>query len=186
MRRILIAVVVAALGAALVAGCGRLRDARDAGPTLEEAEFVAALPPEAAALAALGFHPEDVATADPVAADEPNPADGERWRNWRARHAVRVAIRHNLLHGELVVQTPDGPRTILVQRGEVTVISDTGLTVTSADGFSQSWTYASDLRVIEARSTITPRELAVGATVGVAGVEEDGQTIARLVVIPKS
>lgn len=186
MRRILIAVVVAALAAGLVAGCGRLRDARDADTTVEEAEFVAALSPEAAALASLGFSTEDVATGDPVAADEPDQADGERWRNWRARHAVRVAIRHNLLHGEVVVQTPDGPRTILVQRGEVTAISDTGLTVESADGFSQSWTYASDLRVIESRNTITPRELTVGATVGVAGVKDNDQAIARLVVIPKS
>ncbi|MBX6358281.1 MAG: hypothetical protein IRZ05_20825 [Micromonosporaceae bacterium] len=186
MRRILIAVVVAALGAGLVAGCGRFRDARDPESAAEDSEVVAALSPESAALVAVGFSTEDVATDDPVAADEPKPADGERWRNWRARHAVRVALRHNLMHGELVVQTPDGPRTVLVQRGEVTEISDTGLTVKSADGFSQSWTYASDLRVIESRSTITPRELQVGATVGVAGVEVNGQPTARLVVIPKS
>jgi hypothetical protein len=185
MRRIVITVVVAALGAALLTGCGRLRD-RASEVGAEESEVVAALTPESAALAAIGFSPEDVAAGDPVAAEEPDPADEQRWRGWRARHAVRVALRHNLLHGEIVVQTPNGPRTVLVQRGEVTEISDTGLTVKSADGFSQSWTFATDLRVIEARGTITPRELQVGATVGVAGVEIDGQPTARLVVIPRS
>jgi hypothetical protein len=182
MRRIVITVLVAALGAGLVAGCGRLRDRAAESDEV----VVAALTPEAAALAALGFSREDVATGDPVAADEPDPASGERWQAWRARHAVRVALRHNLLHGEVVVQTPTGPRTVLVQRGEVTALSDTGLTVVSTDGFTQSWTYATDLRVIEARSTITPSELAVGATVGVAGVEIDGQPTARLIVIPRS
>lgn len=148
--------------------------------------LVAALSPEAAALASLGFSPADVAPGDPVATDEPDPADGERWRAWRARHAVRVILRHNLLHGEVVVQTPSGPRTVLVQRGEVSAVSDTGLTVVSGDGFRQTWTYATDLRVIEARSTITPRELAAGVTVGVAGVEVDGQPTVRLIVIPRS
>jgi hypothetical protein len=185
MRRIVITVVVAAVGAALLTGCGRLRD-RAEGVAAEGTEMVAALSPEAAALASLGFSPEDVATSDPVAAEEPDPADGERWRAWRARHAVRVMLRHNLLHGEVVVQTPTGPRTVLVQRGEVTAVSDTGLTVVSSDGFSQTWTYATELRVIEARRTIRPRELEVGATVGVAGVEVDGQPTARLIVIPRS
>src|SRR5690606_11023 len=102
MRRILITMVVAALAAGLVAGCGRFRDTREAaGSAAEEAEFVAALTPEAAALASLGFSREDVTTSDPVASDEPDPANGERWRSWRARHAVRVAIRHNVLHGEV-------------------------------------------------------------------------------------
>jgi hypothetical protein len=182
-RKILITMLVAALGAGSLAGCGLARNGAD-----EEVspDLVAALTPEGAALAAVGFAPEDVATGDPVAADEPDQADGERWRSWRARHAVRVALRHNMLHGEVVVQTPEGAKTVLVQRGEVTALSDTGLTVISTDGFSQTWVYAAELRVIESRSTIEPTELAVGAKVGVAGVSVDGQPTARLVVIPQS
>jgi hypothetical protein len=181
LGRTLITVLVAGLAAGSLAGCGPARDG-----AAEEPEVVAALAPEGAALAAIGYDPDDLATGDPVAATEPDQADGQRWRNWRARHAVRVLLHQNLLHGEVVVQTPDGPKTVLVQRGEVTALSDNGLTVTSSDGFSQSWVYAAELRVIEARSTIEPSELAVGAKVGVAGVEVDGQPTARLVVIPRS
>ena len=85
-RKILITVLVAALGAGSLSGCGLARNGAD-----EEAspDLVAALTPEAAALASLGFAPEEVATGDPVAADEPDQADGERWRNWRARQFRR-------------------------------------------------------------------------------------------------
>lgn len=183
VTRVLGTILVAALGVGSLAACGL---AQGGGRDEPESELVAALSPEGAALAALGFAPDELATGDPVTADEPDRADGPRWRSWRERHAVRVLLRHNLLHGEVVVQTPDGPKTVLVQKGEVTAISDTGLTVTSADGFGQTWVYAEELRVIESRRSIAAEDLAVGARVGVAGPLADGEPTARLVVIAQS
>ena len=180
LTRVLGTILVAALGVASQAACGL---ARGGDNDETESELVAALSPEGAALAALGFAPDELATGDPVAADEPDPADGPRWRAWRERHAVRVFLRHNLLHGEVVVQTPDGPKTVLVQKGEVTAVSDTALTVTSTDGFSQSWVYGEELRVIESRRSIAAEDLAVGTRVGVAGPLADGEATARLVII---
>lgn len=181
MRRALPALFVGLLAATLV-GCGLRSD----GSTGSGAELTAALTPEAAALTAFGFAPEEVATDDPVATAEPEPESGQRWQAWRRRHAVRVLRNGHLLHGEVVVQTASGARTVLVQRGEVTATSATTVTVTSSDGFVQSWTYGDPLRVLEARTTIEPRELAVGTTLGVAGARAGGEPTARLVVIAGS
>jgi hypothetical protein len=182
MGRTVITVLVTALAAASLTGCG-LRAGDQSGQT--EQELTAALTPEGMALAALGFAEQDVAADDPVASADPEPDAGHpRWRAWRERRAARVLLRSHMLHGEIVVRTVDGTRTVLVQRGEVTAISSTGLTVASTDGFTQTWTFGDPMRVIEARATITPRELEVGAPVGVAGARLDGEPTARLVVIP--
>jgi hypothetical protein len=92
-------------------------------------------------------------------------------------------LSRDLLHGEVVVETADGARTVLVQRGEVTGRSAGTVTVTSRDGFTQTWTYGDRLRVLESRTTVEPRELAVGAEVGVAGHERGGTPVANLLVI---
>lgn len=188
MARTLTSLLVAALAAATLAGCGLagIDRAGQDGSEQTEVELAAALTPEGTALAALGFNPEQLATDDPVASADPEPdGAGPLWRAWRERRAARVMVRQHMLHGELVVQTADGTRTVLVQRGEVTEISDTGLTVTSADGFTQRWSFDERLRVIEARTTIAPQQLSVGAPVGVAGVRVDGDPTARLVIIPQ-
>jgi hypothetical protein len=168
MRKNISTLLIAALTAAALAGCG-LR----AGS--EDVELDTALGPEGTALAALGYDPEDLAPGDPVATDDPR-----RWERWHRRHP----LRENLLHGEVVVQTDGGTRTVLAQRGEVTDISDTAVTVTSTDGFVQTWTYGEALRVVESRTTIEPQQLSTGAEVGVAGHDQDGTPIANLIVIP--
>jgi hypothetical protein len=59
MRRVLITMVMAALGVGLLAGCGPRRGATDD-------EIITALTPEAAALVSLGFDTEQLATGDVV------------------------------------------------------------------------------------------------------------------------
>jgi PAS domain-containing protein len=180
MRRALSALTAATLASALagaaLAGC--------AAPTADPAmEFAAALSPEGTALAALGYAAEEVATGDPVATANPEPSPGPRWHRWRQRHTARVLLRRNVLHGEAVVQTAEGTRTVLLQRGEVTEVTDTAVTVTSADGFAQTWSFGEPLRVLESRTSITPDELEPGARIGVAGARTDGTPTARLIVI---
>jgi hypothetical protein len=44
-----------------------------------------------------------------------------------------------LLHAEVVVQTKDGAKTFLVQRGTVTSVGSGSVGVKSADGFTKTW-----------------------------------------------
>jgi hypothetical protein len=185
MRRIGIALLAAVLAAGALAGCG-LR--RDDNPGDQAVDVAAGLSPEAAALTALGYESDEsdeLATSGvaPTATAEPaSPEAGQRWRH-RPGLANRVWLRRNLLHGEVVVQTDDGTRTVLVQRGEVTALSETELAVASSDGFTQTWALGDELRVIEARDTVDPQQLRPGDPVGVAGALVGDGPVARIVVI---
>lgn len=177
-----IRVVALALAAvttvAVVAGCG------SGAPD----EVTTALAPDGTALAALGYDPYDLAVADPLAVTEEYD-HGRRW-GWHRRgpghghgHRHGAILREDMLHGELVVDTGDGPVTMLVQRGEVTEITNTGVAVTSTDGFAQTWTFADDLRVVESRTEVERSELSAGTTIGIAGRQADGSPEASLIVI---
>ncbi|MCW6011169.1 hypothetical protein K1W54_42495 [Micromonospora sp. CPCC 205371] len=124
---------------------------------------------EQAALSAIGFE-----AADPSPSATPS----------RERPRMRGFLRKNTLHGEIVVDTKDGPKTVVVQRGEVTAIDDDSLTVKSSDGYTIEWAFGDDMRVRERRDTIQPGEVKVGTEVGVAGAKDGDRTVARLVVIP--
>jgi len=156
---------------------------------------VAGMGAEGEALAALGFDPDDITPAEladlKLNAPAPSPSatagpkakgHGDRGKRLKAR----VLLRKNTLHGEAVVQTKDnGTQTVLVQRGQVTAVDGDSITVKSTDGFSLTWSFADDLRVVERRNTIQPKQLAVGAQVGVAGTKSGDGGSARLVVIPR-
>ncbi|XVV16234.1 hypothetical protein ACQP2X_18325 [Actinoplanes sp. CA-131856] len=117
-----------------------------------------------------------------VSLDSPEPsasageAKAEASKEGRAKHK-RPYLRKNTLHGEIVVQGKDGPRTIVVQRGTVTATGDDSVSVKSTDGFTQTWTTGEKVTV--------RGELKTGAEVGVAGRKEGGKTIARLVIVKK-
>ena len=52
------------------------------------------------------------------------------------------------LHGEVIVPNSDGTfTTVLVQRGEVTAVSATSITVKSADGFTQEYAVTADSKI---------------------------------------
>ncbi|GIG01557.1 hypothetical protein [Catellatospora citrea] len=145
---------------------------------------------EAEALAAMGVAPVDLVAAesDLDATASPAPAAKDkidnRLQNWRKRHALRVALRRDVQHGEAVVETKKGPVTVLVQRGVVTAVDGDSITVKSADGYTQTWHYGEKLRVVEKRATIQATELKAGAQVALAGPKEGDVPTARLIVIP--
>jgi hypothetical protein len=151
-------------------------------------EVAADLSLEGQALAALGFPAADLEPVSYPAAATPEPsasASGERARpGWRKRHLNRVLLRRNTLHGEVVVQTKDGTKTVLVQRGEVTAINDDTMTVKSTDGFTLTWTFGDPIRVVERRNTVQPKDIAVGTKVGVAGTKDGNTSTAKLIVVP--
>ena len=164
---------LAAVGAATVIGLAGLT-ACGAGAERTQSEPSQPLTDLSAEEAALGM-------AEPAAyqsheADKPG-------RHWGKRKGHRGFLGQRVLHGELVVDTKQGPRTIVVQRGTVTKVEDNAVTVKSSDGFTLTWTYGEKLRVIERRATVDGDDLDVGETVGIAGRDSKGDPIARLIVI---
>jgi hypothetical protein len=81
------------------------------------------------------------------------------------------------LHGEFVV--PDGNggfRTMVIQRGEVTAVSKTSITVVSEDKFSTTYAVTADTLVNAARDGITT--IKKGAKVNVAATKVGGKATA--------
>jgi hypothetical protein len=172
MRKVALSIVVFA--AALLTACG---------PSAAPALVATA---EAEALAAIGVEPEDLAAAQPDATPsaQPKQKDKDKDRSrWEGRRPQKVLLGRNVLHGEAVVQTKEGNVTVVVQRGEVTAISSTSVTVKSSDGFTMTWSFHSELRVIERRSTIQPTEIKAGAQIALAGPKSGDKPQARLVVV---
>jgi hypothetical protein len=168
---VVVGLVVAVLG---LAACGSKEDAATASVGS----------PEAQVLAAMGFDLADLAVADQslIQAD-PTPSAGPGRKKPRPPGKVRIA--KNVLHGEVVVETKDGIKTVAVQRGTVTAINDKTVTVKSSDGFTQTWTFGTPIRVVEHRTTVQPSAIAVGTQIGLAGVKEGSTVTARLIVIPR-
>lgn len=191
MRRfgvVTVSLALAAVGAVGLTGCGVGR-----APAQDPVDAAVATSADAQALTALGFNPADlrpVRAMDPPADPSAEPADNEGLDarpgdRPRKRHQARGFLRKNTLHGEIVVQTEDGTRTIAVQRGTVTEIDDDSMTVKSTDGFTLTWTFGDELRVIERRRTVQPDDVEVGTEVGVAGAKDGDTATARLIIIPR-
>ncbi|SIN26550.1 hypothetical protein [Micromonospora cremea] len=181
-----------------VSGCGAAEVASQ--PAREAAvEVAAAMGVEGQALAAMGFDANDL-DVQTVAAPAPggsatpgaSPSAEEKTRQkrgeeWRKRRQARVLLHRNTLHGEAVVQTKGGgTQTVAVQRGEVTAIDGDSMSVKSTDGFTMTWTFGDDLRVVERRATVQPSDVKVGTTLGVAGAKDGDKGVARLILIPRT
>jgi hypothetical protein len=169
-----IALATAALGAAALlalTGCGPVDASSD-------------LTPEASALTALGFSTDDVMAGkmtDPAPAASPS-SDAKRNRPRPLK--LRRILGAHVEHGEVVVQTKQGDKTVDVQRGVVTAIDDKSVTVKSADGFTQTWVFGTPFRVVEHRSTVKAEAVKVGTKIGVAGIKNGSTVTANLLVIP--
>jgi hypothetical protein len=183
LRMALATATLGAVALLAVAGCG-----------LQAANAAADMTPEASALTALGFSPDEMV---PAADTTPSPsasgaAHGGASGNAKAKHpalrrlTIRRALARNVEHGEVVVNTKDGDKTIDVQRGTITAISSTTVTVKSSDGFTETWTFGSPIHVIEHRTTVQPSNVATGETVGLAGTKSGSNLTATLMVIPNS
>lgn len=160
--------IVPALGlAGLVglAGCG--------APT--PANVAADVADEAVALQQVGFATglETDATPAPSASAA---AHGKKGKN-------RKYLRKNTLHGEVTVQGKDGVRTIVVQRGAVTAVTPTSVTVKSTDGYALTWTFGDKLRVVQDKKTVAASALKTGEQIGVAGAKDGSATDARLIAV---
>ncbi|MEV0713367.1 hypothetical protein [Asanoa sp. NPDC050611] len=191
MKRWLAGVGLAAVVGLGLTGCGVMGGGVPAAGDDAGVEVSAGMGVEGQALAALGFDPNEITPAELAQMNEakasPSAAPKEKDRDRGQRRKARVLLRKNTLHGEAVVKTKDGgTQTVLVQRGQVTAVDGDSLTVKSTDGFTLTWEFADDLRVVERRNTIQPDQLEAGDQVGVAGTKDGDGGAARLVVIPRA
>lgn len=99
------------------------------------------------------------------------------------RRAIRRYLRKNTLHGEVTVQGKDGVKTIVVQRGTVTAVTSTTVSVKSTDGFAETWTFGDKLKLVQDKKAVQPSALKAGETIGVAGTKDGSTDTARLAII---
>ncbi|MEV6636084.1 hypothetical protein AB0M54_35575 [Actinoplanes sp. NPDC051470] len=176
------ALTATALGLAAVLGLSACAagPAPSAAPAAVADSLDASLGDEVAALEAVGYQTE--LAPDPSPSSSAAAPDRKAKRQER-RVAARKFLRKNTLHGEMTVQGKDGVKTVVVQRGTVTATDGKTLTVKSTDGFTLTWTVASDLRVVQDRAKADASAIKNGGTVGVAGAKDGSATTARLVAI---
>lgn len=162
-------------GTIALAGCGVAGSPTDTAVPVVTAD----LADEATALQAVGFDTGLEAAPAPSA----SAGTGSDARARHPRVAIRRYLRKNTMHGSVTVQGKDGVKTIVVQRGTVTAVTSTTVTVKSTDGFSLTWTFGNPMRVVQDKKTVATSALAAGKTIGVAGTQSGSVTSARLIAI---
>lgn len=151
----------------------------------------------ALAVAGCGLQPAGAPASDTAAADvadaaialqqvgfDTGPAGTSAGTGDAPRKALRKYLRKNTLHGEVAIQTRnDGVKTIVVQRGAVTAVTSTGISVKSTDGFALTWTFDDKLRVVQDKKKVETSAIKTGAQIGIAGVKDGDASAARLIAV---
>jgi hypothetical protein len=168
MRRTLLALGVT--GALALAGCG-------ASPAATSADIA----DEAIALQQVGF---DTGLADTPSPDASTGSGDASARSGDAPRKLRRYLRKNTLHGEVTIQTrKQGAKTVVVQRGSVTAVDASKITVKSSDGFTLTWAFGDKLRVVQSKKTVEKSALKTGEEIGIAGTKAGDVNDARLIAI---
>ncbi|MGP4026176.1 DUF5666 domain-containing protein [Actinomadura sp. 3N407] len=147
----------------------------------------------AAGLLGLGLYlavPAFAADPSPSASPKAEPNHPRRDhpgedRPFRRGHGLRGHLGGHGVHGEATVRRDDGFRLVTWQRGEITALSSTTLTVKSADGVSWTWTANGDTRIRKDREKATIKDLADGDEIRVAGERSGDTRTARFIRVPK-
>ena len=172
MRRTLLALGLTgtlALGGAALAGCGANGATTPAAASADIAD-------EALALKQVGF--------DTGLTDTPSPHASAGSGDAPHAKQVRKYLRKNTLHGEFTIQTKkQGTQTIVVQRGEVTAVTATQVTVKSTDGFTLTWNVSDQSKFVQDKKAADKTALKTGEQVGLAGTKDGAATDARLIAI---
>jgi hypothetical protein len=109
------------------------------------------------------------------------PANAKK--KWGKRGGELGRLEGRLLHGQFVVRGKDNkPTTLAEQRGTVSAVSPTSISLTSTDGFSQTYVVNVDtkVRIDRKKSSIADVKLGQTATV-IAGVSGSTET-AKMIV----
>jgi hypothetical protein len=97
-------------------------------------------------------------------------------------HRLRILI-HRTLHGQITIETKNGPKTLAFERGAVQSVSGNSLVIRAADGTVWTWNLSSATRVIKAWQRVGASALAAGQRVLVLGEVSAGSDQARRVLI---
>lgn len=82
-------------------------------------------------------------------------------------------------HGEVTVRTKNGDQVIDAQRGQVTAVSPTSVTVRSTDGFTATYTVDSTSKVRANKQTSTIANVHDGDRVGLTALSSGGKATVR-------
>ncbi|MGH3273051.1 MAG: hypothetical protein ACRDNZ_01830 [Streptosporangiaceae bacterium] len=98
--------------------------------------------------------------------------------------AARLRLLLDGIHGQVTFQAKNGQRTTLAfERGTITAVSGTGITVQAPDGTSMTWRLVSDSVIRQGRVNVGATHLAAGQRVFAGGPVVSGADNARLIVI---
>jgi hypothetical protein len=199
----------AGVGAAVVLiGGGIALAASDGAASPATADMAAAGPAgsgQAAALSAVLSAPGSAAAAS--LADAPSPSSAPAGtahpcaaaaRSLRAAghprlaHQVRRGCRGRLarlrllvrgIHGEVTFATKAGDKTLAFERGTITAVTGSAITVQASDGTTWTWHLVSDTVIRQGGAKVSASSLADGEAVFAGGPVVSGADNARLIVI---
>jgi transcription elongation factor len=125
----------------------------------------------------------------PAFADDPAPSPSPTAHAGKGHpgkgHPLRRARALRGVHGEATVKRKDGFHLATWQRGKVTAVSATGVTVRSDDGVSWTWTSDGKTHVRKNGEKSSLKGLAGGDQVLVAGERSGGTRTARVIRVPR-
>jgi hypothetical protein len=181
-RRLGMVLATGALGLTVLAGCGAAGGMTAAsGSTSTD---TAADSADAMALQQVGVQYAGDTSPAPAASGNASDAQAGGKRGRLGRHPrLRAYLRKHTLHGDVTVQTKNGPRTIAVQRGTVESVSSDSIRVKSSDGFVLTWHLGKNTKVRQNKQAAELSALKANEEIGVAGGQQGNVDNARLIVI---
>lgn len=113
--------------------------------------------------------------AEAVSTPTPSPSAGQAAghgakaaKGKHADHRLKVSrIAGRVVHGDVVVATKDGYRTVVMQRGTVVSVSASSLQLRSADGFTATYALTAETRIRKGHKNGQTGALAAGDAVTV-------------------
>lgn len=92
------------------------------------------------------------------------------------------ALLRRAVHGEVTVRTKDGYRTLDFQRGQVSAVDGTSVTVRSPDGFTATYSTDKDTKVRRNRQPSSVGDLKPGDKVAVVAVKNADGLLAKRIL----
>lgn len=126
-------------------------------------------------------------SADPSASGKAQPegkksAKGDRPKKGKGHG--QLPRLGKAVHGEAVVRGKDGTYlTVYTQRGEVTAVSATSITLKSTDGFTSTYALTAETKVVKNRDGAKITDVRVGDLAGVVAVKSGDGKDARGIVV---
>lgn len=111
--------------------------------------------------------PAPTAASAPATAPDTEAPAGRRLGRDHPRLAEARQLRQNALHGEATVRTDKGYQVVNGQRGKVTAISPTSLSVTSEDGYAATYVLTGDTKYRVDQKAAKVTDIHSGDTVAV-------------------